>query len=101
MSPSKRRVFSLTFSTEPEGRVEKGIAEEKGRKESTHRGLITLHNYFGHLRVGAAERNRETKVAGMEDGAVVGPLLLPYCGVGSPYSSIEAATRIIIHLLFP
>lgn len=39
--------------------MEKGIAKEKGgKKESTHRGLITLHNYFGHLQVRASESNR-------------------------------------------
>lgn len=49
MSPSKRQFFVLTFSTEPKQKSGEGdIAKEKGggKKESTHRGLITLHNYF-------------------------------------------------------
>lgn len=49
MSPSKRQFFVLTFSTEPKQKSGEGDSKRErrgGKKESTHRGLITLHNYF-------------------------------------------------------
>lgn len=80
-----------------------GDSERERKKESTHRGLITLHNYFGHLQVGAAERNRETDVAGMgrgrsvpqpqrqEDEALVGHQAVPAAPSSPPPTNLPSS----------